>query len=126
MNIQEQIKQFEDLIKQEFPHGNNYDYIYYDYGLKSVTIDGSGYNLQQFIDFHRNSIKFILEGLVEREEELLNKPNPQELLFSDCPNCGQETNKIWIRAKVTEIHDEAKQDTISHIQSLIKSLEDIK
>lgn len=72
--------------------------------------------------FLKSSLIKILEQLVVREEKLLNKPNPQELLFNDCPNCGQEINRKWISSKVTEIHDEAKQDTISYLRSELEKI----
>jgi hypothetical protein len=79
-------------------------------------------NTKHAIGIAKSSIIKVLEQLVEREEKLLNKPNPQELLFGDCPNCGQEVNRKWISNKVTEIHDEAKQETIDYLKSEIAIL----
>lgn len=58
-------------------------------------------------DWHATSIKQILEALVDRENEIYDNP-PIMLIYRDA-----ELRVTW---------NQAKQDTISHLQSIIKTL----
>lgn len=60
-------------------HGNNWNYCFYDDDLKSVVIDGSGYNLQQFIDWHTKQMEKMRELAYEKGRE----DERQEILKSE-------------------------------------------
>ena len=67
--------------------------------------------------WHRNSIKSILEGLVEREKNgIKENPTPKW-------NAPKNNRVIYAHSRKSG-YNNAKQDTISHLQSLIKSLEE--
>lgn len=67
---------------------------------------GIGVNYINLVNWHKNSIKQILQALVEREEDLL---------FSDgC--CGESADCGSIK------FNKAKQDTIQYLQEQIKKL----
>ena len=89
MNIQEQIKEF----KEDWEHI-----------IPAVLFEGE----QAIIDKEKEHIKSILEGLVERKKDLLER----------CTECENR-----------EIHEENPNNKlhiadISHLQYLIKSLDD--
>jgi len=117
MNIQEQIKQQEEEFDElgaifSFPHTavNARAEIPQRDGFPMIY--NGMYVTHDIKLWHRNSIKSILEGLVEREKET-KKP----ILAPESDEKG-----IWTINEVRKEFNKAKQDTISHLQSLIKEL----
>ena len=112
MNIQEQIKQIEKDFDEKFPSFTT-SYVNYDDNGNLVSSSGRSVEPNEVLAWHRNSIKSILEGLKEREE------NAKEKMGYDLP-----TNDFcYSEHDIANSYDKAKQDTISHLQSLIKSLD---
>lgn len=134
MNIQEQIKQqeeeFDEVMKNELPLADlshelqeralgtmNYQ-LKVSLGREPIT-SASDTNLLTEEDlktideikknklkaWHRNSIKSILEGLVEREKGMLEK---------------------WNFEGIESFYNQAKQDTITYLESEIKKIQDNK
>ncbi len=51
-----------------------------------------------------------------KEEKKFGKIPYQALQFSDCPECGTETNQVWVDAKCKEIKDQALSTCIAIIR----------
>ena len=118
MNIQEQIKQQNKEFEEKWEHGDIPD------SFVTYKNDGSGHSIidrKKVMSWHRNSIKSILEGLVE---ELNNHPDKIAQVMPDGKlpfvifGGKADENEKWT------IYRQAYKDTISHLQSLIKSIED--
>ena len=93
MNIQEQMKKSEE----EMPS------LEYNWEIESP-------NKQEVLNWHRNSIKSILEGLVERAKK-------QVKIHQHIIDTHDIAPFKWHEGRIAEA-----QDTISYLQSLIKEL----
>ena len=95
MNIQEQIKQQEEEFDEDF---------------KYLGEDEYDLNRREIKNWHRNSIKSILEGLVERAKK-------QVKIHQHIIDTHDIAPFKWHEGRIAEA-----QDTISYLQSLIKEL----
>jgi hypothetical protein len=92
-----------DLEKEiEFPNENNWNYQFYK-TLDDMVIDGSGYNMQQFIDLKDKHTKDLIDAVIEDEEKKLRK----------IPEIGPRDNMYMDIA-----WNYAKQDTISKLKAI--------
>lgn len=73
--------------------------------------DGKILKPKQILDFHRSSIKEILEGLKQREQEMLDKTIELQ---------NTKDNEVWRLSVENSII--AKRDTINHLEEIIKKL----
>lgn len=128
MNIQEQIKQQEEEFDElgaifSFPHTavNARAEIPQRDGFPMIY--NGMYVTHDIKLWHRNSIKSILEGLVEREKKV-SKDNrlPKKLPNPFYPKEGEPFFKMEGNINFMEGYDLKSNDTISHLQSLIKEL----